>query len=938
MADRKDSTPSTSTRSTLGVKPTAKANEPGKNGSVAKAKKGAEGGSVPAANPTTEATEAKKPAGKKKIPPKSPNAKKKSSATLASEAPSKAKAQNVPPQKTAPASSVSDAQSSPKRTVAKVKPGAPKKQPSVAPGNTDAPTADGAISPSKSPKTRGLKGRKMAPNSNVNQSAGNAENTKTQATKDANNGAGSKTATKGQVTQEPTTPGAAKPGTQSASGPPTQLNGQPRKRAAAVARSTVRPVEPTLVAAAAVKPGAQAASGPPPAGKGQRTTALAVRPGAHAASGPLPGNAKGLRARSSPRMLVDPTPAAESTTTQPVEPTAAVKPGAQAASGPPPAGKGRRTTAPAVRPGAQAASGPLPGNAKGLRARSSPRMLVAPTPPDGASHDDDPVRRKIQRSKSRDGITVEPSARNMEPRVVERQRSRLTPERTRSLDEAAAASLPGASSVSAADDEKVLRKKKRRPQTAPSTVQKTPPPVGALEETTEDVEKSMAMVAKSTTDKDRAAGKVDGDPAEDDGHGVHGDHANLIEAVLVDEQNTANHTGPIIVQAAVEVDKEADSNNNRRLLAFVVVVCCCAVVLIVVAIVVAVVILQTNNNNDNAVASTAAPVLTLPPQAQRPNNSNNNNEQPQSQGNSNGNNNRPDGNQDGQSKATCDRAEEIPTNSGERSAEFESEFEDLVDSFIEGSIFEQEESSPYVRALEWILYSDPLQLDPTMEDVSRVQQRYLMALFYFSLSQDGEWLSCNPPDVEQADVNSFCVHQEYKAAEMGAAARYEPKDAHRWLSGVHECCWAGVQCDDDGDEVEMIELGGYNLNGELLPEVGFLSGLKRLYLTDNSLVGSIPSHLGLLNDLEYLSIAMNGLEGWIPSELCDLRNLKILVLNHNALEGTILECFEWMTQLERIALSHNQLTGIVTPKLGRLRDLKELRIEGNRITGPMVDQ
>eukprot|EP00797_Seminavis_robusta_P018910 Sro2846_g338420.2 (493) ;mRNA; r:9143-10920 len=483
----------------------------------------------------------------------------------------------------------------------------------------------------------------------------------------------------------------------------------------------------------------------------------------------------------------------------------------------------------------------------------------------------------------------------MEPRVVERQRSRLTPERTRSLDEAAAGFASRSQFCICGRRRKSTAQKETTPANRAKHGAKDSPPVGALEETTEDVEKSMAMVAKSTTDKDRAAGKVDGDPAEDDGHGVHGDHANLIEAVLVDEQNTANHTGPIIVQAAVEVDKEADSNNNRRLLAFVVVVCCCAVVLIVVAIVVAVVILQTNNNNDNAVASTAAPVLTLPPQAQRPNTAT--------------------------TTTNNLRAKAIPMGTTT----------DLME-------IKTEESSPYVRALEWILYSDPLQLDPTMEDVSRVQQRYLMALFYFSLSQDGEWLSCNPPDVEQADVNSFCVHQEYKAAEMGAAARYEPKDAHRWLSGVHECCWAGVQCDDDGDEVEMIELGGYNLNGELLPEVGFLSGLKRLYLTDNSLVGSIPSHLGLLNDLEYLSIAMNGLEGWIPSELCDLRNLKSLVLNHNALEGTILECFEWMTQLERIVLSHNQLTGIVTPKLGRLRDLKELRIEGNRITGPMVDQ
>ena len=63
-----------------------------------------------------------------------------------------------------------------------------------------------------------------------------------------------------------------------------------------------------------------------------------------------------------------------------------------------------------------------------------------------------------------------------------------------------------------------------------------------------------------------------------------------------------------------------------------------------------------------------------------------------------------------------------------------------------------------------------------------------------------------------------------------------------WSSTAALGTWEGVSTDDEGRVVEL-NLVGYGLSGELPPELGNLSNLKRLHLGINQLSGCMPAAL-----------------------------------------------------------------------------------------------
>jgi hypothetical protein len=108
--------------------------------------------------------------------------------------------------------------------------------------------------------------------------------------------------------------------------------------------------------------------------------------------------------------------------------------------------------------------------------------------------------------------------------------------------------------------------------------------------------------------------------------------------------------------------------------------------------------------------------------------------------------------------------------------------------------------------------------------------------------------------------------------------------------------WYGVTC--VSEQVTRLYLYSNELNGEIPPELGDLSGLERLLLFDNALSGVIPPELGDLSQLEYLWLQNSGLCGNIPDTLMETAipsDIGYLKLDSNHLETDVSDEMEaWL--------------------------------------------
>jgi hypothetical protein len=109
--------------------------------------------------------------------------------------------------------------------------------------------------------------------------------------------------------------------------------------------------------------------------------------------------------------------------------------------------------------------------------------------------------------------------------------------------------------------------------------------------------------------------------------------------------------------------------------------------------------------------------------------------------------------------------------------------------------------TPQKRAMDWIIDEDPMQLPP---DAANLIQRYLLAVVYLSTIELGPWLSCNPPEEGETDD---CMYM--KLVQVFPNMVYEEIEWGRWLSGHHECNWAGIFC-DEADQIRAFESCKYH--------------------------------------------------------------------------------------------------------------------------------
>ncbi|CAB9511153.1 receptor-like protein kinase [Seminavis robusta] len=182
---------------------------------------------------------------------------------------------------------------------------------------------------------------------------------------------------------------------------------------------------------------------------------------------------------------------------------------------------------------------------------------------------------------------------------------------------------------------------------------------------------------------------------------------------------------------------------------------------------------------------------------------------------------------------------------------------------------EAEPTQPKFKALDWIVFEDPLQLNL---EANNLLQRFIVILTYFQTSRESEWLYCGPSTT--ANEETCWIPDLYGSESLTI----------RWLTGVHECQWAGIYCDTEKN-ITGLWLWDNGLNGPLPTELANIPALESINFEGNQLTGSIPVEL-FGNKLSSLQFANNSLTGTVPTEV-GLFDGTWLGFGSNSLSGSI---------------------------------------------------
>ncbi len=132
-----------------------------------------------------------------------------------------------------------------------------------------------------------------------------------------------------------------------------------------------------------------------------------------------------------------------------------------------------------------------------------------------------------------------------------------------------------------------------------------------------------------------------------------------------------------------------------------------------------------------------------------------------------------------------------------------------------------------------------------------------------------------------------------------------------------------------------LDISDNRIRGSIPTQIGSLTALTSLDLSDNRFRGSIPTQIGSLTALTSLDLSDNKLTGTIPTQIGSLTALTSLDLSDNHLNGTIPTEIGSLTALTHLYLNSNQLTGSVPTQIGAITTLTTLAICVNLLTGAL---
>ncbi|CAB9516696.1 STYKc [Seminavis robusta] len=239
-----------------------------------------------------------------------------------------------------------------------------------------------------------------------------------------------------------------------------------------------------------------------------------------------------------------------------------------------------------------------------------------------------------------------------------------------------------------------------------------------------------------------------------------------------------------------------------------------------------------------------------------------------------------------------------------------------------------EPTQPKFKALYWIVFEDPLQLNA---DANNLLQRFILSLTYFQTSRESDRLACGP---------STAANESYRIQDtLGRGLSGSP-----WLEGVHECQWAGILCDREKN-ITRLDLRDNGLNGPLPTELANIPALESINIMGNRMTGTVPSIYGSFLSISLLNLDNSELSGSIPSELVPtevgLFDGTWLGFGSNSLSSSIpTELFQAGKGIHTFLFNDNKFTETLLAEVGALHGRRDLQVnlQGKPLRGTIPSE
>ncbi|KAL6330441.1 hypothetical protein AAG906_040371 [Vitis piasezkii] len=207
---------------------------------------------------------------------------------------------------------------------------------------------------------------------------------------------------------------------------------------------------------------------------------------------------------------------------------------------------------------------------------------------------------------------------------------------------------------------------------------------------------------------------------------------------------------------------------------------------------------------------------------------------------------------------------------------------------------------------------------------------YLFSPFVLAFVLVYCWVACFTPM-----VFSINLVDEFALMALKALITYDSQGilATNWSTKSSYCTWYGISCDAPQQRVSAINLSNMGLEGTIAPQVGNLSFLISLDLSNNYFHASLPKEIDKCKELQQLNLFNNKLVGSIPEAFCNLSKLEELYLGNNQLTSEIPKKMSHLHNLKILSLWMNNLTGSIPATIFNISSLVNISLSYNSLSG-----